>query len=340
MKYKRVIISKRGGPEVLKLIEDEIKEPKSGEVRIKVKAAGVAFADIFMREGLYPGVPPPPVTPGYDVAGIVDEVGGEVKGLEVGQAVVALTQYGGYAEMINFPANWVVAQPPELNHAEAVSLVLNYLTAYQMLHRIARIREGERILIHGAAGGVGTALLQLGVLMNLEMYGTASKNKHPVITEHGGIPIDYRSEDFIRKIQKETANGVDAVFDPIGGKNGVRSFQSLRAGGRIVAYGFSAAMTKGRRNLLNAATAFVRSPRHHWLKIFKSNRGILGYSVWNLNQDRPEWYQEDLQKVLQLLQQKKIKPVIGEKLPLSEASKAHELMNNAKVIGKIVLMCE
>ena len=176
MKNRRIIISRKGGPEVLKLIEEEAPSPAGGEVRVRVQAAGVAFADIMMREGLYPGAPPVPFTPGYDIVGLVDEPGAGVKSLSPGKRVAALTKVGGYADYLCLPEKDLVEMPIGLDPAEAVCLVLNYMTAWQMLHRVAHVREGEKILIHGAAGGVGTALLQLGVLSGLELYGTASKS--------------------------------------------------------------------------------------------------------------------------------------------------------------------
>ena len=178
---KRMIIAKKSGKKALTLIEEEIAAPSENEVRVRVKAAGVSFADLMVREGLYPDVGGDKVTPGYEVAGVVDEVGSAVTRVQKGDAVVALTQIGGYATYLNVSEEKIVKQPPGLDQAEAVTVVLNYLTAYQLLHRIARVLEGERILIHGAAGVVGTALLQLGTLYNLEMWGTASKGKHDLV---------------------------------------------------------------------------------------------------------------------------------------------------------------
>jgi len=204
MHCRRVVITRPGGPDVLRMITDPLPEPGPGEVCVKVLAAGVARADIMMRRGQYPGeVPPYPYAPGYDIAGEVHSLGEDVQGLEVGQLVAALTGVGGYAEYLCVPAAWLVPVPHGLDPAEVVSLVLNYLTAYQMMHRFASVREGERILVHAAASGVGTALLQLGRLLDLRMWGTASAGKHPVVESLGAIPIDYRSEDFVRRVRRE-----------------------------------------------------------------------------------------------------------------------------------------
>src|SRR5215207_11077777 len=204
MKYKHIVISQFGGPENLLLAEDELLEPRANEVRVKVLAAGVSFADILLRKGVHPeswNLGRTPFTPGWDVVGVVDKLGDKVSTWQTGQMVAALPIVGGYAEYIFLLSNELVPVPPGLDHAEAVSLVLNYTTAYQMLHRCAHIRSGEIILIHGAAGGVGTALLQLGKLTNLKMYGTASYRKHDIVSSLGGIPIDYKSVDLVRDYQ-------------------------------------------------------------------------------------------------------------------------------------------
>src|SRR5947209_16233220 len=240
MKYKRIIITHPGGPEVLQVVEDDVVEPQPGMVRVKVLTAGVAFADVALRRGTYPKQASGPVTPGYDIVGVVDKIGADVTGFTPGQRVAALTGMGGYTEYICLPHTELVPVPDELDPAEAVSLVLNYVTAYQLLHRIAKVKPGERILIHGAAGGVGTALLQLGKLSNLEMYGTASSSKQALISALGGTPIDYQHEDFVERVQSLTGDGVDVVFDAVGGENLERSYHTLRVGGRLVGYGMRA----------------------------------------------------------------------------------------------------
>ena len=207
MKYKHIMIPRFGGPENLLLLEDELLEPRANEVRVKVLAAGVSFADILLREGVHPeswNLGKTPFTPGWDIVGVVDKLGDKVSKWQSGQMVAALPIIGGYAEYISLPSNELVPVPAGLDPAEAVSLVLNYTTAYQMLHRCAHIKPGEIILINGgAAGGVGTALLQLGKLVNLKkMYGTASYGKHDIVFSLGGIPIDYKSVYLVQEIIK------------------------------------------------------------------------------------------------------------------------------------------
>jgi len=182
MKYKQVIINRHGGSEVLQLVENELPEPGSGEVRVKILAKVASFTDILIREGLYPGIPKPPFSPGYEIVGIVDKLGDGVSNLEIGQRAIALTIVGGYSEFICIPATELIQVPETVDAVAAVCLPLHYVTADQMLHRIAAVKSNQRILIHGAAGGVGTALLQLGKLAGLEMYGTASKPKHQLVS--------------------------------------------------------------------------------------------------------------------------------------------------------------
>src|SRR5438093_2557235 len=200
----------------------------------------------MMREGIHPETPRLPFTPGWDLIGMADRLGSGVSGIERGQLVAALPISGAYAEFVCLPQRELVPVPSGLDAAEAVSLILNYVTAYQMLHRSAQVRAGQRVLIHGATGGVGTALLQLGHLAGLEMYGTCSSRGAQTVSDLGGIPIDYQHLDFVTEIRRFTREGVDVVFDGIGGPHIWRSRQALRPGGRVVAYGLSASLRGGR----------------------------------------------------------------------------------------------
>ncbi len=245
-----------------------------------------------------------------------------------------LPHFGGYTEFAYVPQNLLVPVPEGLDPAETVSVVLNYLTAHRMLHNSARVKKGKRILVHGAAGGVGTALLQLGKEAGLEMYGTASKGKHELVSSLGATPIDYRSEDFVERIRSLTGDGVDAVFDPIGGKNLSWSYSTLRKGGRLVSYGFYGALKGGKIAALSGLA------RLFLFKLIPDGKKSLFYG------DTPSpatkdnaWYRETLMVLLSLLAEGKIKPVIGERIPLIEAARAHELMEKAAVSGKIVLIC-
>src|SRR5262245_31095195 len=242
MRHKRVIVTHYGGPDAIRVIEEEWPEPKSGEARVRVLAAGVALPDIMARQGIHPETPAVPYTPGWDLVGEVERLGHGVSGLEAGQMVAAMPIHGAYAEHVCLPQRELVPVPPGLDAAQAVSIILNYITAYQMLHRSARVKAGQRVLFHGASGGVGTALLQLGRLAGLQMYGTCSSRGAPAVSELGGIPIDYRKQDFVEEIRRLTREGVDAVFDPIGGPHLWQSREALCPGGRVVGYGNTATL--------------------------------------------------------------------------------------------------
>ncbi len=333
MGYERVIITEFGGPEVLKVIEEPmLPEPRHGEVRVKVLVTSAAFTDVMIRKGKYPDVKDkPPFSPGYDLVGVVDKLGEGVTRFRVGQKVADLTVIGAYSQYICLPESRLTLVPDGLDPAEAVSLVLSYVTAYQMLYRIAKVKKSQRILIHGAGGAVGTAMLQLGKLFDLETYGTASKGKHELVASLGGTPIDYKSKNWVERLRNLTGEGVDAVFDPIGGDNLKKSFSLLRRGGILVAYGFyNAVMGKGGSIPLD----FIRLKL--W-NILPNGRSTTFYSIGALRQKQPDWFSEDLTKLFDLLVQGKIKPVIATRMPLAEARRAHELIETAGIQGKIVL---
>jgi NADPH:quinone reductase-like Zn-dependent oxidoreductase len=336
MRNTRVVLTALGGPEVFKIIEEDMREPGANEVRVRIFACGVAFADVLMRRGLYSPVPPLPYSPGYDIAGVIESCGPGVTQWKGDEAVVALTGTGGYSRYIVLPESELVRVPGEfgaggIDPAEAVSLVLNYTTAYELIHRIAKLQRGESVLIHGAAGGVGTAALQLGKLAGLKMFGTASKPKHELVAALGGIPIDYRSEDFVQR-----AAGVNAVFDPIGGRNWMRSYRGLGKGGRFIGYGMSAAIEGGRRNMMLAGASFA------WLWLVKllPGKSARWFSVTTEKKKHPERFREDLSRLLAMLKEKSIKPIVSERLPLRDAARAHEMLEHAAVSGKIVLLCQ
>jgi len=333
LSYKRIIISGFGGPEVLKLVEETaLPEPKPGEARIRVLVTSAAFTDVMIRKGKYPDVKDrPPFSPGYDMVGVVDKLGDGATRFKVGQRVADLTIIGAYSEYLCLPETRLTPVPDSLDPTEAVSLVLSYVTAYQMLHRIAKVKRGQRILIHGAGGAVGTAMVQLGRLLDLEAYGTASKSKHDLIARLGATPIDYKGENWVERMRDLTGDRVDAAFDPIGGDSFRQSFSVLRRGGILVAYGFyNAVMGKGGSIPLD----FIRLKL--W-NILPNGRSTAFYSIGPLRQKQPDWFSEDLTKLFDLLVQGKIKPVIAARMPLAEVRRAHELIEGAEVQGKIVL---
>jgi NADPH2:quinone reductase len=344
VQHTRIIVTHYGGPDALQVLEEECPEPKNGEVRVNVLAAGVSLPDLMAREGIHPETPRVPFTPGWDLVGVVDRLGAGVSGMKPGQIVAAMPISGGYAEFVCLPPRELVPVPSGLDAAEAVSLVLNYVTAYQMLHRSAKVRPGQRALIHGAAGGVGSALLQLGRLVALEMYGTCSSRGASAVSDLGGIPIDYRQLDFVREVHRLAGEGLEVVFDGIGGSHIWRSREALRSGGTVVAYGItsslrggrSASGRPGRRHRVRAIASFGLYIAGGWL--LPGRRRVVPYSIQWLKRLKPAWFREDLSALLNLLEQQKIKPLIAQRFPLAEARHAQEMLGDGGVTGKIVLV--
>ncbi|SFL68099.1 medium chain dehydrogenase/reductase family protein [Geodermatophilus ruber] len=359
---KRVVVDRYGGPEVLRVVEDEIPRPGPGAVRVRVLAAGVSLTDAQLRAGTYLGVPRPPFTPGYDLIGVVDELGPECSRLHVGNRVAALTVYGAYAEHVCVPEAEVVEVPEGLDPAEVAGLVLTYTTAYQMLHRSAHVRTGERVLVHGAAGRVGVAVLELGALDGLRLYGTASARDRAAVERLGAVAIDYRTEDFVTRIKQLTGDGVDVVLDGIGGTTSIRSFRALRPGGRLVVYGHYAMLARGRAALRRWAAGWAEwygttATVALW-GLLDPRRKTMAYRIQRMRDSRqwlpvsgrrparlvgggprnPQWFREDLGVLLELLAADKIHPVVAERLPLSEARHAHELLESSAAKGKLVLV--
>jgi NADPH2:quinone reductase len=258
--------------------------------------------------------------------------------------VAALPIHGAYAEYVCLPAKELVPVPPGLDPAEAVSLVLNYITAYQMLHRSARIQAAQRVLVHGASGGVGSALLQLAAMAGAELYGTCSERGFAAVRNLGATPIDYRKEDFVQELQRLPGGGVDAVFDGIGGTHIWRSRRALARGGRVVAYGLTASLQGGRlatgrpnrRNRLHGIPIFALCIAGGWL--LPGRRRVVPYSIQWLKRARPALFRQDLTTLFELLQQHKLKPLVALRLPLEQARHAHEVLGQGGVTGKIVLV--
>lgn len=331
----RVVVTRHGGPAVLQLVAEDLPQPGRGEARVKVLAAGVSAYDLmFRRSGILPGSPKVPFTPGEDIVGVVDEVGPGVSTLEPGQSVAGATWSlgvgGGYAEFLCLPADQLVPVPPAVDPTEAVCVVINYLTAHSALHRTAAVESGERILVHGAAGGVGSALLDLGRLAGLEMYGTASGRNHGRVVALGATPIDYRTEDFVERIRGLTGDGVDVVFDPVGGARHLwRSYRVLRRGGRLAWFGVAATSRAGMK-VIPSSMAMIGL-----LKLIPDGRKVPLPA--NLDEDTA-WYRETLAELLDLLAARKIEPLVADRIPLAEATRAHELLERGGHAGKVVLI--
>ncbi len=337
IKNHRAVVTRHGGPDVLQMIEEELPEPQAGEVRVKVLAAGVSAYDLMFRSsGSLPGTPSVPFTLGTDIVGLVDKLGEGVTAIEPGQMVAGATfcfdGLGGYTETICLPDSEVVPVPLGVDPAQAVCLVANYLTAHMAMHETAGVQTGERILVHGAAGGVGTALLELGKLAGLEMYGTASGPKHDLVSALGATPIDYRTEDVVARIHTLTGDGVDVVFDPIGGARQLwRSRQALRKGGRLVWFGVAATKRVGLRVIpITMLTVGL-------LKLLRNGKRLL--TIPDLGADNA-WYRATLAELLNMLAAGKINPVVSKRVPLAESASAHELLERGEYAGRVVLVTD
>ncbi|MCH3963586.1 MAG: medium chain dehydrogenase/reductase family protein [Clostridium sp.] len=319
---KYIVINQFGGPEVLQLAEKSIPDPKNDEVLIKNLYTGVSFGDIILRIGKAP-FQKPPLIPGNEVVGIIQKTGNNVTSLKVGQLVAALTFFGGYSEYICLHQKELMPIPKGVKPEDAACLILNYLIAYQLLHRCAKIKKGEKVLVHGASGGIGTAILQLGKIIGAEMYGTASPEKHSYVSGLGAIPIDYKNSDFCLNIKKRCPDGIDIVFDSVGGTTFKKSYSLLRKNGRLIGY--------GSQNLISTLrTIIFRS------LIPDSRRAYLYLLIIN-KRTRPRWIKEDLQSLFKLIIEGTLKPVINECFPLKDAKIAHKKLESGTVMGKILL---
>jgi len=334
MSYRKAEITAFGGPEVLEIREEQaLPEPGPGQVRVKTLAAGVAFTDIMIRKGEYPDVKQdPPFTPGYDLVGVVDKLGPDVKDLSAGDRVAERTVIGAQADYVCLDAERLVPVPAALDPAAAVSLVLTYTTAYQMLTRKADLQAGDRILVHGAGGAVGIALVQLGKHFDLEVFGTGSTAKQDLIADLGAHPINYQKEDFVRVLKNLPEPGVDAAFDHLGGDHFKRSLASLRKGGKLVAYGFyHATMGKGGSVVLD----FIRLALWNLLPNGKSTSF---YSIGPWKRKHPAWFVGDLMELFELCSAGEIQPEIWKTITLNELPEGHRWIENAEARGKIVMV--
>jgi NADPH2:quinone reductase len=322
----------------LKVVDEDDPRPATGEVRVRVLAAGVSFSDALLRAGIYLGGPKPPFTPGYELVGVVEELGSGCSRLQVGDRVAALMVWGADAERVCVPEEYAVEVPEDLDPAEVVSLVLPYMTAYQLLHRVARVMSGETVLVQGAAGRVGTAVLELGALAGLRLYGTASARDRAAVEQLGAVAIDYRNEDFVARVRGLLGKGVDVVLDGLGGAMSVRSFRALRPGGRLVVFGYSSALTQGRRSRRAWIKWNVQTASVFLWGLLSPRRRVHGYRIDKLRNRHPEWFREDFLALLELLRRGEIQPIVAERLPLTDVRRAHELLENSAATGKLVLV--
>lgn len=323
------MLPRAGGPGVLQCVDLPIEQPEPGQLRIKVRAAGVGATDLIVLAGKYAFAPKIPLVPGYEVAGVVDAVGPGVTNFKIGQRVAALTVYGGFGELLIRGAQDFLPIPDEVSDVQAAGVILNYVTAWQMIHRVAKVRPGQVALVTGAAGGVGTAALQLLHLAGVKTYGAASIGKHALVRTLGATPIDYRAGRIDRLVRALEPKGVDCAFDAIGGANIPLCTGATKHGGMVVGYGFM-----GAPNTLAIMVMFwnifIGAP-------LRGRRGTF-YGISRLYRKDPKPLHEDLPKIFALVAAAKIDPLITLTLPLLDAAKALTLLAAGNVEGKIVLI--
>ena len=340
MPWQHIRIARFGGPDVLELAtEHAIPEPGPGQVLIRVLAAGTGFTDTFIRRGRYPDFKGPlPFTPGYDLIGLVEKTGEGVSNVAEGQTVAELCVTGGYTQYAVRPAEFLVPVPAGIDPAEAVCIPLAYLTAYQMLTRYRTFDPAASMLVIGASGTVGTALLDLARHFDLAAIGTCSAAHLPMVERFGARAIDYRAGDFVRQVARLTRDvGVDAAFDAIGGAHFSRSFACLATGGLLVGYG-AQIMATGGESLLQAGLGLARIHLWNTLSPVFRNRAAVFYAITARRKTHPEEFKSDMAALFDLLRIGAIKPAVVDRLPLSAAQDVHRRIDAGGLGGKIVLM--
>jgi NADPH:quinone reductase-like Zn-dependent oxidoreductase len=340
---RAMVVRRYGPPEVFESQQMPDPRPKAGEVLIRVRTIGVNFADLLQRMGLYPGTPKPPFVPGLEIAGVVEKTAeagrpGEGQPLRPGDAVAAFSQFNAYAEWVAIPAHDVYPLPAGMPFEDAAAIPVNYLTAYHAIVTMGNLQAADRILIHGAAGGVGIAAVQLSRARGLVIFGTAGPDKQEYLRKIGvDHAIDYKKTDFVQAVEKFAPGGIEMVMDPIGGKTLARSYECLGSTGRLVVCGFSAAAGPGvRRNWLHALAELMQMPRFHPLKLMRQNISIIGVNLSGL-QARGALLRSELDELFRLYAAGKIKPVIAKTFPLAQAAAAHRFIHDRKNIGKVIL---
>ena len=335
---RQVVIVRHGAPDVLQARELSDPVPGHGEARIAVYAAGVNFADILARLGLYPDAPKPPVVVGYEVSGIVDAMGPGVTTLRAGDRVVALTRFGGYADRVVVHEAFAFPLPGTLDFVDAAAIPVNYLTAFIALYRMTNVTAGETVLIHGAGGGVGIAATQLARVRGARIIGTASASKHAVIREHGvEHAIDYRTTNVLAEVRRLTnGRGADVVLDPIGGRSFADSYRMLAPLGRLVLYGVSSLASGERRSIWRALTTILQMPRFKPLSLMNQNRGVFGLNVGHLWDERRQ-LADAMMFLLGEVGAGRLRPVVARTFPLERAADAHRFIQSRSNIGKVVL---
>ncbi|MGJ8670479.1 MAG: zinc-binding dehydrogenase [Oceanococcus sp.] len=335
---RAIRLEKHGAPAVFALRDVDKPEPEPGEVRIRVAAAGVNFADVLARQGLYPGCPPLPCTLGYEVAGEIDALGAGVdKGL-LGQKVMALTDFGGYAEYSCVAAPYVWAIPDGMDMIQAAAIPLNYLTAWGLLRAMGSLQSGSQVLIHNAGGGVGLAAIDIALARGAEILATASESKHARLLDRGVTHlVDYRQSDWVRRVQGLVPQGFDLILDPIGGAHWKLSQSLLAPTGRLGMYGISSASAPGVFGKLNLFKLFLSAPIFHPARLIPGNQGVFGINIHAMY-ERTELFDAWMQELLIGWQEGWLRPCVDKVFAFSDIQHAHEWIEQRRNFGKLVLI--
>jgi NADPH:quinone reductase-like Zn-dependent oxidoreductase len=335
---RQAVIPRYGPPDVFAIREASDPAPGAGDLRVRVRAAGVNYADILSRLGLYPDAPKPPVVVGYEIAGFVDEMGAGVTGFARGDRIVALTRFGGYSDVVVVPAAHAFRVPADLSDAEAAAIPVNYLTAALALYRMAALSPGETALIHNAGGGVGIAAAQLAHLRRATVIGTASAFKHAALRSFGiEHLIDYTHADVAEEVRRITkGRGVDVILDPIGGRSFTASYRMLAPLGRLIVFGLSSAVSGEQRNLWSAFRAWMSTPRFNPMSLINRNRGVFGLNLGHL-WDEQRQLAPLMTMILSEIAAERLKPVVAKTFPLERVADAHRFIQQRLNIGKVVL---
>jgi NADPH:quinone reductase-like Zn-dependent oxidoreductase len=335
---RQVVIPRHGGPDVLELRDGADPVPGPGQVRIRVRAAGVNFADLLARMGLYPAAPAPPMVAGYEVAGAVDGVGPGVNGIAAGDRVLALTNFGGYSDVVVTPAGLVFRAPEGLSDAEAAAIPVNYLTALLALYKIANVTAGETVVVMSAGGGVGIAAAQLARLRRARIIGSASAHKHEALRAMGiDHLIDARTDDVQREVTRMTnGRGADIVLDGVGGRSYATSYRLLAPLGRLIMFGVSSIAPGERRSWLRTMRGMFQMPRFSPLSLINRNRGVFGLNLAHLWQER-EQLLAAMDMLLKEFDAGRLRPILARTFPLDRAADAHRFIHSRANIGKVVL---
>jgi len=337
---KALVIPETGPPEVLRVEDRPDPQPEAGQVRVQVKAAGINFADLMARQGMYPDAPKLPAVVGYEFAGDVESVGDGVTDIQPGQRVLGGCRFGGYSELVATEADNIVPLPDDWSYEEGAAFPVNYMTAYAGLVRYGNLYKGERVLIHAAAGGVGIAATQIARLKEAgEIFGTASPGKHDAIRGFGvDHPIDYTSQDFAKEVRRIAGrkDPIDLIMDAVGGSSFRKGYGLLRAGGRLVAYGASSVTPGEKRDIKAIAKMIATTPVFHPMQMMPASKAVIGLNMLTLWDDKGS-ADEFLEPLRKWMEDGSIRPVVAEAFPLADGAKAHRFMQERKNIGKVVL---